>query len=180
MVGRAHLESMSYDPATHLVYIRCRHRRLVNLADKAHAEIFDGFYTTNGIFPDDSYVAADLKRLYGPLPELKQLIGILAELIRLDPIAGKIVWSMRLQRHAQLDAASRPPRQPRIPGRAAEASDLCGRHRSAPIVETGSHIMAAPTTYSVKASIRRSAGGYGAPASRRAGAPQSATNNTST
>ena len=65
--------------------------------DMAHnggdVKFLDGFFTANGIFPDDTYDAGDLKHLYGPLPDLKDLNAtrkpkLVRELLRAwDPVA---------------------------------------------------------------------------------------------
>ena len=59
VVGRAHLEShVVRSPPTHLVYIPVVDTPSV-WVDLTHnggaLKFLDGFYTTNGIFPDDSY-----------------------------------------------------------------------------------------------------------------------------
>ena len=56
---------MSLSAQTHLVYIPVIDVPSV-WVDMAHnggaVKFLDGFFTVNGIFPDDSYDAADLKR----------------------------------------------------------------------------------------------------------------------
>jgi len=62
---------MSYDAATHLVYIPVVDTPAVwvdMVANGGALKFLDGFFTTNGIFPDDSYDAADLKRCTAPCP----------------------------------------------------------------------------------------------------------------
>jgi len=57
----------------------------------------NGFFTTNGIFPDDTYDAAALKQDFGPLPDLKTLqatrkVKLVRELLLAwDPIAQNAV-----------------------------------------------------------------------------------------
>ena len=75
----------------------------------AQVKFIDGFFTVNGIFPDDTYDAADLKRLFGPLPDLKDIKAMrkvkpVRELIRAwDPVAQKDrVGARDLERHPRL------------------------------------------------------------------------------
>src|SRR6202012_2682187 len=87
---------MSYSLSTHLMYIPVLDVPNV-WVDLAHnggpVTSLDGFFTGNGIMPDDTYNAADLKPYYGPLPDLKSIAGtrkvkLVRELIRAwDPIA---------------------------------------------------------------------------------------------
>jgi quinohemoprotein ethanol dehydrogenase len=62
---------MSLSAQTHLVYIPVLDTPAV-WVDMAHnggdVKYLDGFFTANGLIPDDTYNAADVKRLYGPLP----------------------------------------------------------------------------------------------------------------
>lgn len=154
---------MSYDAATHLVYIPVIDTPSV-WVDLAHnggaVHFLDGFFTVDGIFPDDGYDAADLKRLYGPLPPLQELkserkVKLVRELIRaFDPIAGKIVWEhetssgMRGYDGGVMSTAGNLVFQGRGSGGLwVYAADTGKALR---IIETGNHIMAAPTTYSIK------------------------------
>jgi quinohemoprotein ethanol dehydrogenase len=153
---------MSYDGATRLVYIPVIDTPSV-FFDLAHnggaVHFLDGFFTGDGIFPDDSYDAADLKRLYGPLPELKELkterkVKLVRELIRAwDPIAGKTVWEhetssgMRGYDGGVMSTAGNLVFQGRGSGGLWVYAADTGKVLR--IIETGSHIMAAPTTYSI-------------------------------
>jgi quinohemoprotein ethanol dehydrogenase len=92
---------MSYSAKTHLVYIPVLDVPSV-WVDIAHnggsVTYLDGYFTGNGIIPDDTYSAADLKPLFEPLPELKAMQGtrkvkLVRELLRAwDPVAQKTVW----------------------------------------------------------------------------------------
>jgi quinohemoprotein ethanol dehydrogenase len=92
---------MSYSAQSRLVYIPVVDMPAV-WVDLLHnggtVKYIEGFFTVNGIFPDTSYDAAELKRLYGPLPDLKSIkaerkVDPVRELIRAwDPIAQKTVW----------------------------------------------------------------------------------------
>jgi quinohemoprotein ethanol dehydrogenase len=154
---------MSYDAATHLVYIPVVDTPSVwvdMVANGGALKFLDGFFTTNGIFPDDSYDAADLKRLYGPLPSLESLkserkVKLVRELIRAwDPIAGKIVWEHETSSGTRgydggvMSTAGNLVFQGRGSGGLWVYAGDTGKVLR--IIETGSHIMAAPTTYSIK------------------------------
>jgi quinohemoprotein ethanol dehydrogenase len=153
---------MSYDPATHLVYIPAVDTPSV-WVDLAHnggeVKFLDGFFTTNGIFPDESYDAAGLKRLFGPLPARQQLeaerkVKLVRELILAwDPAAGKIVWEhetssgMRGYDGGISSTAGNLVLQGRGSGGLWVYAADTGKVLR--IIDTGSHIMAAPTTYAV-------------------------------
>jgi quinohemoprotein ethanol dehydrogenase len=91
----------SFDPKTALVYIPVIDVPAV-WVDLVHngglVKFLNGFFTTNGIFPDVTYDAGSLKPDYGPLPDLKTLqatrkVKLVRELLRAwDPIAQKTVW----------------------------------------------------------------------------------------
>jgi quinohemoprotein ethanol dehydrogenase len=151
---------MSLSGQTHLVYIPVIDTPSVwvNLAQNGgDLKFLDGFFTTNGIFPDDSYDAGDLKRLFGPLPELKDLkaerkVKLVRELIRAwDPAAQKIVWEhetssgMRGYDGGVMSTAGNLVFQGR--GRLWVYAADTGKVLT--VIKTGSHIMAAPTTYAV-------------------------------
>ena len=153
---------MSLSGQTHLVYIPVIDTPSVwvNLAQNGgDLKFLDGFFTTNGIFPDDSYDAGDLKRLFGPLPELKDLkaerkVKLVRELIRAwDPAAQKIVWEhetssgMRGYDGGVMSTAGNLVFQGRGSGGLWVYAADTGKVLT--VIKTGSHIMAAPTTYAV-------------------------------
>jgi quinohemoprotein ethanol dehydrogenase len=153
---------MSYSAQTHLVYIPVIDTPSVwvDLAHNGGAVTFlDGFFTVDGIFPDDSYDAADLKRLYGPLPDLKTLkterkVKLVRELIRAwDPVAQRTVWEhetssgMRGYDGGVMSTAGNLVFQGRGSGGLWVYAADTGKVLR--IIYTGSHIMAAPTTYAV-------------------------------
>jgi quinohemoprotein ethanol dehydrogenase len=153
---------MSYAASTHLVYIPVQDVGSV-WVDLAHnggsVKYLDGFFTTNGIFDDDAYDAADLKHLFGPLPELKDLkterkTKLVRELIRaFDPVARKIVWEhetssgLRGYDGGVMSTAGNLVFQGRGGGGLWVYAADTGKVLK--IVQTGSHIMAAPTTYAI-------------------------------
>jgi quinohemoprotein ethanol dehydrogenase len=153
---------MSLSAQTHLVYIPVIDAPAV-WVDMIHnggeVKYLDGFFTANGIVADDTYDAAGLKRLYGPVPELKDIkakrkVNPVRELIRAcDPVAQKTVWEHETSSGIRgydggiMSTAGNLVFQGRGSGGlwvyAADSGKLLK------IVETGSHIMAAPTTYAV-------------------------------
>jgi quinohemoprotein ethanol dehydrogenase len=153
---------MSLSAQTHLVYIPVIDTPAV-WVDLAHnggeVKFLDGFFTTNGIFPDDSYDAGDLKRLFGPLPDRKELaaerkVKLVRELIRAwDPVARKVVWEhetssgMRGYDGGIMSTGGNLVFQGRGSGGLWVYAADTGKVLA--VINTGSHIMAAPTTYAV-------------------------------
>ncbi|MBS0393530.1 MAG: PQQ-dependent dehydrogenase, methanol/ethanol family [Proteobacteria bacterium] len=153
---------MSYSPATHLVYIPALDvpNLWVNLKSSGGAvKYLDGYFTANGIIPDDAYDAAGLKELFGPLPERKALERerpgkLVRELLRAwDPVAHKVVWEQETSAGIRgydggvLSTAGNLVFQGRGSGElwvyAADTGAVLKK------IQTGSHIMAAPMTYAV-------------------------------
>ncbi len=153
---------MSYSPVTHLMYIPALDvpNVWVDMAGNGgRVKYIDGFFTANGIMPDDSYDAGSLRPLFGPLPDRKSLAGerrekLVRELIRAwDPVARKIVWEhetssgMRGYDGGVMSTAGNLVFQGRGSGElwiyAADSGKVLKT------IQTGSHIMAAPMTYSV-------------------------------
>ena len=153
---------MSYSPRTNLVYIPVIDVPNV-WVDMAHnggaVKYVDGFFTANGIMPDESYNADDLKADFGPLPDLAAMKGernvnLVRELIRAwDPVAQKTVWEhetstgMRGYDGGIMSTASNLVFQGRGTGELWVYEADTGRVLKS--LRTGSHIMAAPMTYSV-------------------------------
>jgi quinohemoprotein ethanol dehydrogenase len=120
----------------------------------------DGFFTVNGIFPDDTYSAADLRKMFGPVPERETLARmrdgkLVRELLRAwDPLARKTVWEhetssgIRGYDGGVMSTAGNLVFQGRGNGELWVYEADSGRVLKT--IQTGSHIMAAPTTYSVK------------------------------
>ena len=153
---------MSYSPKTHLMYIPVLDLPAVwvDLAHNGGAVTYlDGYFTGNGIFPDDSYDAADLKEIYGPLPDLKTLqktrkVKLVRELLRAwDPVTQRTVWEhetssgLRGYDGGVMSTAGNLVFQGRGDGNlyiyAADSGKLLKT------ITTGSHLMAAPMTYAV-------------------------------
>ena len=153
---------MSYSKSTHLVYIPVIDVPNIwvdMLANGGAMKFLDGFFTVNGVMPDDSYDPAALKHLLGPLPALKDLQRerkdkMVRELIRAwDPVAEKVVWEhetssgLRGYDGGVLSTAGNLVIQGRGNGElwiyAADTGNVVK------VIQTGSHIMAAPMTYAV-------------------------------
>jgi len=131
--------------------------------DLAHnggsVKYLDGFYTVNGIMPDEAYVPEDLTRLYGPLPSLDSLQAerkgkLLRELLRAwDPVAQKVVWEQetgsgfRSYDGGMLSTEGNLVFQGRGSGELWVYAADTGKVLK--VLDTGSHIMAAPSTYTV-------------------------------
>ena len=153
---------MSYSPKTHLMYIPALDVPAV-WVDIAHnggaVTYLDGYFTGNGIFPDDSYDAADLKEIYGPLPDLKTLqktrkVKLVRELLRAwDPVAQRTVWEhetssgLRGYDGGVMSTAGNLVFQGRGDGKLYIYAADSGKFLKA--ISTGSHLMAAPMTYAV-------------------------------
>ena len=94
-------QPMSFNRDTGLVYIPVIDVSAVWI-DMLHnggtMKYLDGFFTVQGIFPDDTYDAAALKKLYGPVPDMQAIkatrkVKPVRELLRAwDPVAQKTVW----------------------------------------------------------------------------------------
>ena len=153
---------MSLSAQTHLVYIPVIDAPAVwvdMLHNGGEMKYLDGFFTANGILADDTYNADDLKELYGPVPSLKDIksarkVKPVRELLRAwDPVAQKTVWEHETSSGIRgYDG-----------GVSSTAGNLVFQGRGSgglwiyaadtgkvlKIVQTGSHIMAAPMTYAV-------------------------------
>jgi len=153
---------MSYNLTTHLVYIPVLDvpSVWVDMAGNGGAvKYIDGFFTANGIIPDDTYDASDLRHLFGPLPDLKSIAAtrkekLVRELIRAwDPVARKTVWEHETSSGVRgydggvMSTAGNLVFQGRGNGELWVYAADSGKVLK--VVPTGSHIMAAPTTYTV-------------------------------
>jgi quinohemoprotein ethanol dehydrogenase len=153
---------MSYSLTTHLVYIPVLDvpNIWVDMAGNGGSvKYIDGFFTVNGIMPDDTYNASDLRGMFGPLPEKASLTGtrkekLVRELIRAwDPVAGKTVWEhetssgIRGYDGGVMSTAGNLVFQGRGSGELWVYAADSGKVLKT--IPTGSHIMAAPTTYTV-------------------------------
>ncbi len=153
---------MSYSLATHLMYIPVLDVPNV-WVDMVHnggsVTYLDGFFTGNGIMPDNTYNAVDLKPYYGPLPDLKSITStrkekLVRELIRAwDPIAQRTVWEHETSSGVRgydggvMSTAGNLVFQGRGDGKLWVYAADSGKVLK--VVPTGSHIMAAPMTYAI-------------------------------
>ncbi len=153
---------MSFSAQTRLVYIPVLDvpNVWVDMLHNGGAVTFiNGFFTANAVMPDDTYNAADLLRLYGPMPPLQTLTAErpekqVRELLRAwDPVAQKVIWEhetsggVRGYDGGVLSSAGNLVFQGRGSGELwAYAADTGKILKTLP---TGSHIMAAPMTYAV-------------------------------
>jgi len=153
---------MSYSAQTHLVYIPVIDMSAVWI-DMLHnggpLKYLEGFFTVQGIFPDDTYNAADLQHLYGPLPSLEAIkasrsVNPVRELLRAwDPVAQKTLWEhetssgIRGYDGGVMSTAGNLVFQGRGSGELWVYAADTGKVLK--VIRTGSHIMAAPMTYAV-------------------------------
>jgi len=151
---------MSYSLQTHLVYIPVLDvpNIWVDMArNGGSVKYIDGFFTVNGIMPDAFYAPSDLRGMFGPLPA-KEALGRtqVRELIRAwDPVAGKTVWEhdtstgLRGYDGGVMTTAGNLVFQGRGSGELYIYAADDGKVLKT--LQTGSHIMAAPMTYTVNA-----------------------------
>lgn len=153
---------MSYSLQTRLVYIPVLDVPNV-WVDMLHnggtVKFINGFFTVNGVMPDENYNPDDLKRLFGPLPPLQALAAErkekpVRELLRAwDPIAQKVIWEQETSSGVRgydggvLSSAGNLVFQGRGSGELWVYAADSGKVLKT--VQTGSHIMAAPMTYAV-------------------------------
>jgi quinohemoprotein ethanol dehydrogenase len=153
---------MSYDKQTQLVYIPVLDVPVVWVdmpRNGGSVKYVDGTFTVNGITPDDTYDAADLRHLFGPLPNLSAIratrrVQAVRELLRAwDPVRQKIVWEhetssgIRGYDGGVMSTAGNLVFQGRGSGELWVYEAATGEVLK--VIRTGSHIMAAPMTYSV-------------------------------
>jgi quinohemoprotein ethanol dehydrogenase len=153
---------MSFSARTHLVYIPVIDVPAV-WVDMLHnggtVKYLDGFFTVNGIVADDTYDAADLKRLYGPVPDMATIKASrpqkpVRELLRAwDPQTGRSVWEVETSSGIRgadggvMSTAANLVFQGRGSGELWVYAADTGKVLK--VIQTGSHIMAAPMTYSI-------------------------------
>lgn len=153
---------MSYSLATHYVYIPTIDVPSI-WVDLSHnggrVKYLDGFFTINGITPDDTYDPKSLTSLFGPLPAKKSLQGsanglAVREVLRAwNPATGSTVWQhttssgVRDYDGGVLSTAGNLVIQGRGSGQLWVYAADTGKVLK--VIRTGSHIMAAPMTYAV-------------------------------
>jgi quinohemoprotein ethanol dehydrogenase len=155
-------QPMSFDPQTGLVYIPTIDTPAVWVLmpeNGGRQKFVHGLFTTNGIVPDNAYNAADLKGLFGPLPELKDIKPprpgpLVREVLRAwDPVKQQVVWEhetshgYRSYDGGVLTTAGNLVFQGRGDGDFVAYAADTGKVLKE--IDTGSTIMAAPNTYTV-------------------------------
>jgi quinohemoprotein ethanol dehydrogenase len=153
---------MSFNSKTGLVYIPVVDTPALwvdMVQNGGIVKFINGFFTANGIFPDETYDAQALKRDFGPLPDLKSLqakrdVKLVRELIRAwDPVAQKVVWEHETSSGIRgydggiMSSAGNLVFQGRGSGELWVYAADTGKILKS--IQTGSHIMAAPITYAV-------------------------------
>jgi quinohemoprotein ethanol dehydrogenase len=153
---------MSYSAQTHLVYIPVVDVPAV-WVDLLHSggrvKYIDGFFTVNGVIVDDTYSADDLRQLYGPLPDMAAIKALrpqkpTRELLRaFDPLTGRTAWEIETSSGIRgydggvMSTASNLVFQGRGSGELWVYAADTGKVLK--VIQTGSHILAAPMTYLV-------------------------------
>ncbi len=153
---------MSYSAQTHLVYIPVIDMSAVwidMLHNGGSMKFLDGFFTVQGVFPDDTYDAAALRKLYGPVPDIQTIraarkVNPVRELLRAwDPVAQKTRWEhetssgIRGYDGGVMSTAGNLVFQGRGNGELWVYAADTGKVLTT--IATGSHLMAAPMTYAV-------------------------------
>jgi quinohemoprotein ethanol dehydrogenase len=152
---------MSYDPDTKLVYIPSidAPNVMFNMtANGGSVRHMEGFFTSDGLIPDDTYDAAATQRIFGPLPATASLQGerhgrkLVSEILKAwDPVKRKIVWQRTTSQTNRgydggvLTTGGNLLFQGRGNGQLWVYAADTGKPLR--VIETGSHIMAAPMTY---------------------------------
>ncbi|MEA3141566.1 MAG: quinohemoprotein ethanol dehydrogenase [Gammaproteobacteria bacterium] len=159
---------MSYSSQTHLAYIPVIDVPTIwvdLLHNGSKVKYVEGFFTVQGIIPDDTYDAKDATRLFGAVPDEAAVkagrqvkasghVKPVRELIRAwDPVAGKVVWEhetssgIRGYDGGVMSTAGNLVFQGRGSGALWVYAADTGKVLK--VLQTGSHIMAAPMTYSI-------------------------------
>jgi quinohemoprotein ethanol dehydrogenase len=154
---------MSYDPDTRLVYIPSIDAPNVMFSMKANGgsvQHMEGFFTSDGLIPDDTYDAAATQRLYGTLPSTASLQTerkgekLVREILKAwDPVARRVVWQQTTSQTNRgydggvLTTAGNLLFQGRGSGQLWVYAADTGK--TLKVLETGSHMMAAPMTYEI-------------------------------
>jgi quinohemoprotein ethanol dehydrogenase len=153
---------MSYSAQTHLVYIPVIDTPTIwinLLQNGSKVKYVEGFFTVQGLIPDDTYDAKDATRVYGPVPDEQAIkamrhVKAVRELIRAwDPVAEKVVWEhetssgIRGYDGGVMSTAGNLVFQGRGSGELFVYAADTGKILK--VIQTGSHMMAAPMTYSI-------------------------------
>ena len=162
-IGGHSWQPMSYDPVTKLAYIPVVDMPIVLLnleRSGSRVKYVNGQFTAGMIYVDDTYDSSALAPLYGSVPAAASLqahrpgLKLARELIRAwDPVAQKTVWEhetssgVRRSDGGVLSTAGNLVIQGRGDGTLVVYAADNGQQLK--IIETGSHIMAAPISYAL-------------------------------
>jgi quinohemoprotein ethanol dehydrogenase len=162
-IGGHSWQPMSFDPLTKLVYIPVVDMPIVLLdleSNGGRIKYVNGQFTVGMLYGDENYDADGFKSLYGRVPTSASLQSerpgqkLARELIRAwDPVAQKTVWEhetssgVRRSDGGVLSTAGNLVIQGRGDGTLVVYAADDGRQLK--VIETGSHIMAAPIAYAV-------------------------------
>ena len=153
---------MSYSLQTHLAYIPVIDVPTIwvdLLHNGSKLKYVEGFFTVQGIIPDDTYDSKEATRLFGPVPDEQAIkaarhVKPVREVIRAwDPVAQKVVWEhetssgIRGYDGGVMSTAGNLVFQGRGSGELWVYAADTGKVLK--VIKTGSHIMAAPMTYAV-------------------------------
>ena len=154
---------MSFSPKTGLVYIPTIDASNIWIALKTNGgsiKHFEGFFSTGGFIPDDTYDPKSVARVYGTLPSLKVLAAerkgtrLSREILKAwDPVKRQVVWQHvtsegdRGYDGGVLSTAGNLVFQGRGDGHLYVYDASTGAQLAS--IDTGSHIMAAPMAYLV-------------------------------
>jgi quinohemoprotein ethanol dehydrogenase len=153
---------MSFSAQTGLVYIPVIDAPAiwVDLNRKtSKVKYIEGFFTANGIIPDDTYDAKEASRVFGPVPSNEEVKALrheraVRELIRAwDPARQKVVWEhetsagIRGYDGGTMSTAGNLVFQGRGSGELWVYAADTGKVLK--VLKTGSHLMAAPMTYAI-------------------------------
>lgn len=154
---------MSYSPQTRLAYIPVIDVPTIwvdLLHNGSKVKYVEGFFTVQGIIPDDTYDSKEAMRLFGAVPDeaavkASRHVKPVRELIRAwDPVGEKVVWEhetssgIRGYDGGVMSTAGNLVFQGRGSGALWVYAADTGKVLK--VLETGSHIMAAPMTYAIK------------------------------
>jgi quinohemoprotein ethanol dehydrogenase len=151
---------MSFNPKTGLVYIPVNEAPniFVDLVKNAGSVRFlDGFFTVNGIVPDQAYDGASLESVFGKLPvydarhhKAPRVYNVLRAW---DPVAKKVVWQKPTSAGYSVWDGGVLSTGGNLVFEGMASGELCAfaadHGKQLVCIPTGSHLGAAPITYAV-------------------------------
>jgi len=151
---------MSFSPRTGLMYIPVNEAPNV-LVDIAHnggsVQFLDGYFTINGVMVDKAYDPTSLESVFGKLPSYdskrRRAPDVHNVLRAWDPVAQKTVWEVKTSDGYAVWDGGILSTAGNLVFQGLANGDLCAytadHGRRLHCVPTGSHLGAAPVTYSV-------------------------------